>query len=200
VVTWTLLSFILGSLPFSLWMGRLIARADIRRYGDGNPGAFNAWRAGGWQAGIPALLLDFLKGAMPVALAHYGAGLGGWALVMVSLAPILGHAFSPWLRLRGGKAIAVTFGVWTGLTLWVGPITLGFTLGLALAAQRTDAWSAVLGMAALLVVLLLRASPWPFLAIWAGNLAVLLWRHRAELREPPQVRPWLRKVWKREPW
>ncbi len=188
VLLWTALGFFAGSLPFSVWLGRLVARADVRRYGDGNPGAANAWRAGGWRAGVPALLLDYLKGATPVALARFGAGIDGWGLVPVALAPVLGHAFSPFLRFRGGKAIAVTFGVWSGLTLWAGPTVMGLALTLAVAVNRTDAWSAVFGVMVLGAYLLLSGAPAPLLAVWAGNLALVLWKHRRDLRTPPRAR------------
>jgi glycerol-3-phosphate acyltransferase PlsY len=191
---WAVLGFCSGSLPFSVWLGRLVARADIRRYADGNPGAANAWRAGGWRAGLPALLLDYLKGAAPVALARFGAGIDGWPLVPIALAPVLGHAFSPFLRFRGGKALAVTFGVWSGLTLWTGPTVLGLALTLAVALNRTDGWSALFGLFALGAYLLFsRASP-TLLAVWLGNLAVVLWKQRHDLRTPPRPRSWLRKL------
>jgi glycerol-3-phosphate acyltransferase PlsY len=191
-VFWLILAFISGSLPFSVWLGYLLCNVDIRRYGDGNPGATNAWRAGGWRAGIPALLLDFLKGAVPVAAAHYGAELSPWALSAVALAPVLGHAFSPFLRFRGGKALATTFGIWTGLTLWVGPTTLGLTLALVMAINAADAWSVMLGMLALLVSLLLQQACLPFLAVWAGNLVILIWKHWHDLHTPFRTRAWLR--------
>lgn len=52
VLFWTALGFLLGAVPFSAWLARLVG-ADVRRYGDGNPGAANAWRAGGWKIGLP---------------------------------------------------------------------------------------------------------------------------------------------------
>lgn len=125
---------------------------------------------------------------MPVALARFGAGIDGWGLVPVALAPVLGHAFSPFLRFRGGKAIATTFGVWSGLTLWVGPTVMGLALTLAIALNRTDAWSAVFGVFVLGVYLLLAGALGPLLAIWAANLALVLWKHRRDLRTPPRLR------------
>ena len=68
------------------------------------------------------------KGALPVALAYYVFGVSGWGLMPVMLAPILGHAYSPFLRFKGGKAIAVTFGVWTALTVPFGPFVMAFSL------------------------------------------------------------------------
>ena len=114
---WFIIGFGCGALPFSVWVGRLALRTDIRSYGDHNPGATNVIRAGGWQWGALALLLDYFKGAIPVGVAHFFMGLEGMALAIVALAPVLGHAYSPFLGFRGGKAVAATFGIWTGLTL-----------------------------------------------------------------------------------
>jgi chlorobactene glucosyltransferase len=77
----------------------------VRRFGDGNPGRASAWRAGGWRLGFPALLLDYLKGALPVGLAHYVAGLSSWMLVPLSLAhrwrwPVLSAAIGQYMLFR----------------------------------------------------------------------------------------------------
>jgi glycerol-3-phosphate acyltransferase PlsY len=193
-VFWTLIGFAMGSVPFSYWLGRSTVRKDIRDYGDGNPGAANAWRAGTWRLGIPALLLDYLKAAVPVSLASYRYGIAGWALVPVALAPVIGHAFSPFLRLRGGKAIAATFGVWTALTLWEGPTVLGLSVGIFRQLQSADGWAVMLGMSSWLCCLVLSRTGTPLLlAVWCGNMAILIWKHRQELRRPPQLRPWLRR-------
>src|SRR6185369_17175691 len=111
------LGFFSGALPFSAWLAHGLAGAELRQVGDGNPGAANAWKAGGWRVGALALVLDYLKGALPVAVAHFGWHLAGFPLGAVAVAPILGHAFSPFLKFRGGKGLTVTFGAWTGLTL-----------------------------------------------------------------------------------
>src|SRR5512136_624311 len=120
--SWTLFGFILGSIPFSMIFARLLARTDIRTVGDGNPGGTNALKAGGLKAGLPAILLDIFKGFLPVYLAQR-SGLAGWSLLPVCVAPVLGHAFSPFLRFRGGKALGATGGVWVALIgLWTFPV------------------------------------------------------------------------------
>jgi glycerol-3-phosphate acyltransferase PlsY len=198
VLFWTVVGFVLGSLPFSYWLGRSTLHMDIRGYGDGNPGAANAWRAGTWRLGIPAVLLDYLKGALPVGLARYGAGISGWALVPVALAPVVGHAFSPFLRLRGGKAIAATFGMWTALTLWQGPTVLGLSVGVFHWLQAVDAWTVMLGMATWLCCLCFSETGTPpLLAVWCGNMAILMWKHRQELRRRPRLQPWLGRLLQR---
>ncbi len=191
VLYWTTVGFLMGSLMLSLWLGRLFLGVDVRRYGDGNPGAGNVWRAGGgWQLGIPAALLDYSKGAIPVALAHYGSGVSGWSLVPVGLAPFLGHVFSPFLRFHGGKGVAATFGIWTGLTGLGGPLAFGVTSGVLWRLQRADGWTMVWGMVGLLAFLLLRAPEAPLFAIWTVNAGLIAWRHRHDLHEPMRLRSW----------
>jgi glycerol-3-phosphate acyltransferase PlsY len=188
---WTGLGFLLGSMPFSLWLGHLFLRADVRRYGDGNPGATNAWRAGGWRVGLLALCLDYLKGALPVGLAHFNLGVSGWGLVTVALAPVLGHAFSPFLRFRGGKALAATFGIWTGLSLGEGPIILGFLLGLFLFVQDSDGWAVLLGMLVFGGHLALQQAGFYSMVIWGINTLLLAWKYRHDLGRTLRPRPWV---------
>lgn len=190
VILFSLLGFVLGSLPFSLWLGRIAARGDVRTVGDGNPGAANAWELGGWKAGLPALLLDVGKGAFPVLLARLRTDLTGWALLPVALAPALGHAFSPWLRFRGGKAIATTFGVWTALTYWEVPTVFGLSLAAIRSVQGSDAWTVALALPVVLGFLLLRGAEPCSLAAWGGTAGLLLWTHRRGLRGGPWWRRW----------
>ncbi|MBC7221129.1 glycerol-3-phosphate acyltransferase [Candidatus Bipolaricaulota bacterium] len=185
----SLLGFALGSLPFSVWLGRIGARDDIRRHGDGNPGAANAWRAGGWRIGLFSLVLDVTKAALPVALARTLGDLWGWGLLPVAIAPLLGHAFSPWLGFRGGKAVASTFGVWSALTYWEVPTVLGLLFALLRTVQAVDAWTVVLSFPVVALFLVLRgAEPW-LLATLGANLVLLVWTHRHDLRSPPRWRP-----------
>ena len=190
---WTVLGFLAGAMPFSLWLGRWLLRDDIRLYGNGNPGAVNAWRAGGWRIGVLAILLDSLKGALPAGLAQLWSGLSDWYLLPVALAPVLGHAFSPFLGFHGGKAVAVTFGIWCGLTAWEGPTVLGCLFGFFLLIQTVDAWAVTLGMSCFALYLLLRQFGAPVLMICAGNLLVVAWKHRRDLGHAPELRGWLRR-------
>ncbi len=184
-VLWITVAFLLGSLPFAVWLGRL-AGVDPRRVGDGNPGMTNAWKAGGWRIGLAVLVLDFAKGAMPVALARWAWGWHGWPLIAVTLAPVLGHRFSPFLRGRGGKGMMALLGVWTGLTSWQGPLMIGplLTLG-TLGLRLSDGWTLVLTLAALLPAILLGRWGGEALALW-GFSALMIWAgYRHTLHWPP---------------
>ena len=191
---WTLAAFISGSIPFSLLVGRLALRTDIRQYGDHNPGATNVVRAGSLGWGILAAILDMLKGGIPVGLAWYAGGLSDWALVPVALAPILGHAFSPFLRFRGGKAIATTGGVWGGLSYGLVTAALATFLLLWYAVLKIEGWAVALGMVTFMALLLILGSHPSLYAIWVGNFLILVYKHRDDLAKAPGLRPWLRRV------
>jgi glycerol-3-phosphate acyltransferase PlsY len=196
IVLWTLIAFLSGSIPFSVIVGRLAADVDVRQYGDHNPGATNVLRATGWGWGALAGTLDTLKGAVPVGIAWFMLGIHGWGIVPIALAPLLGHAYSPWLGFRGGKAVATSFGVWTGLTLGAGPIMLGILLSLTFAVVIVAGWAVVLTMFGFggFVWLQYGAFQPELMAIWLVNLALLAWKYRADLRQPPGIRPWLMRL------
>jgi glycerol-3-phosphate acyltransferase PlsY len=191
ILLWTTLGFLLGSIPFSYLLARLFGHVDLRTVDDGNPGAVNAWRAAGGRVGLPACLLDFLKAAVPVGLAGWVFGVSGWGLLPIALAPIVGHAFSPFLGFRGGKAVSTTFGTWSGLTLWEVPMVFGGFLGLFVLLQTADAWSVLLAMFCLLAYLVAQDSEGVLLVIWVANLLVIVWKHRKPLRETMELRPYV---------
>ena len=103
-------SYLLGSIPNGLIFGKLIWHKDLRQFGSKNIGATNAWRVIGAKAGILIFLLDFLKGALSVSLAKTFIG-DEWVMVGAGLLAILGHTFSIFLNLRGGKGVATGLGV-----------------------------------------------------------------------------------------
>jgi len=177
----TILGYLSGSLMFSVWLTRLRGE-DLRAVGDGNPGAFNAFVAGGPMIGSASLLLDVLKGAVPVAAALHLVGTGGWWLPPVILAPVVGHAFPLFERFRGGKALAVTFGVWTGVTTWEVPCVMGAAMAIGrLVLRLEDARSAVLGMVVLVLFVAARYRSLPLSAAALLCAAVVIWGHRREL-------------------
>ena len=108
--------YLLGSTLFAYVLPKLTRHIDIRQMSeDGNPGTYNAFRYGGTVCGICVLLLELLKGFFPVWLCERTVGLQSPWFAAVMAAPVLGHAYSVYHRGRGGKAIAVSFGVLLGL-------------------------------------------------------------------------------------
>ncbi len=187
----TSVSFVLGSLPFAVWLGKWLGHCDVREAGDGNPGTANAFKAAGRKVGVPVLVLELGKAGVPVGLANWVFGFGTWALVPVALAPIFGHAFSPFLGWRGGKAIAVTYGAWIGLTGWLLPLALAVCMGICFGVQKGDAWAVVGGMALFGVFLLAVGAPLALLVVWMVNFGVLAWRQRGEFAGTFDLRGWV---------
>lgn len=181
-------SFVMGSLPLAVWLGRTGLKKDIRTYGDHNPGAFNVLRAGGFLWGGLAIILEITKGALPVGLAAGQFGIDGWGLVACAIAPIIGHAFSPFLNFRGGKALAVTFGVWIGLTIWPLPLIILLMLVLWYLIVTVSGWAVMFTFAGVGVYLGLTQAPWEHFAVFWLNLAVIIYRHRADLAQPIRLR------------
>ena len=108
-IAFTLLGYLLGSIPFGLLLTRAAGLGDIRRVGSGNIGATNVLRTGNKALAAATLLLDGLKGAVAVLLASW---LGGHeAVLWAGVGAVLGHAFPVWLGFKGGKAAATSYGV-----------------------------------------------------------------------------------------
>ena len=116
--------FWIGAVPFGVLVGRLFYRRDIRAEGSGNIGAANALRTLGRKGAAVVLLLDALKGALPVFLVTLTGGSTAVA-ALAGGAAVLGHCFSPFLRGRGGKGVATSYGVVWALA-W--PAAVAFTL------------------------------------------------------------------------
>ncbi len=132
-------AFWLGACPFSVWIGRWFFGKDIREYGDGNPGAANVFRAGGHKSGYLAVILDIAKGVPFVVLAHSLFGLPEVTVMGVALIAILGSALSPLLRFRGGKSLAITFGVLLALPQHEILVTFAVFMGLGFLFMEVDA-------------------------------------------------------------
>ena len=186
-----LLLFISGSLMFSHWLG-LLLKKDITKLNDGNPGASNLWQSAGAGWGLLGILLDFMKGYLPLALLIWSGKITGWLLIPAGVAPILGHAFSPFLLLKGGKSKTVTFGVWSALTDF--EVSIAYAVVLALMQiliklfykkgtndNRIDAWTAVLGMLLIGPYLIIRGFSAYIIIIWIINTLIFIFVNRKML-------------------
>jgi glycerol-3-phosphate acyltransferase PlsY len=124
----TIAAYLVGSLSFAVIVSRIMGLNDPRTYGSKNPGATNVLRSGSKAAAIVTLLLDALKGWVPVALVKaFGQpyGLEEGTIALVALAAFLGHLYPVFFRFVGGKGVATALGVLVGIS----PV-----LGLAAAA------------------------------------------------------------------
>lgn len=191
---WTVVTFLVGAVPFAVWIGRYGLHKEITQYGDGNPGATNVLRAGNAYWFALALLLEISKGAAPVGVAYYLFGWQDWRVLPVALAGPLGHTFSPfwgWQRGKwaaGGKSVAAAFGVWIGLTLWQMPLVALVALLLWSWLIRPAGWAVMGALSVMLLALGLWLQDPLLLGVWVGQGVLLAWTHRADLRQRPRWR------------
>ena len=113
---WIVLGYISGSVLYAYWLPKLVRGVDVCALSeDENPGTFNVFEHCGAWFGSLVLLLELGKAFCPVHLAMQVLASDRWPFAFVVAAPVVGHAFPLWRRLRGGKAIAAAFGAALGL-------------------------------------------------------------------------------------
>lgn len=132
-----ILSYLVGSIPASVWVGKAFYGIDVRDHGSGNAGATNAFRVLGWKAGISSIVIDIGKGVFAAGvvaslrLDALPAGLEFWQVetvvrVLAGLAAIVGHMYPVWAGFRGGKGVATAAGVFLAIT----PVTMSIVLAI----------------------------------------------------------------------
>ena len=140
-----LAAYLIGSLSFAVIVSRFMGLNDPRSYGSKNPGATNVLRSGNKLAAVATLLLDAIKGWLPMALLQWqGAayGLGDGALAAVGLAAFLGHLFPVFFSFKGGKGVATAAGVLFGVHWLLGLACMG-TWALVAYVSRYSSLSAL---------------------------------------------------------
>ena len=112
------LSYVLGAMPSSYWVSRLVRGIDLREHGSGNLGATNVFRIVGPGWAVPVMIVDVAKGFFPVWFfpGLIGANVG-WTLAFGGAA-IFGHIFSFWVGFKGGKGVATSAGVLLAIAPW----------------------------------------------------------------------------------
>ena len=124
----SLLAYFSGSISSGVWIGKTFKGIDIRTVGSKNSGATNAYRNLGAVYGIMTLVIDALKGYLPLLVASK-MGVSEKYIVVIGLIAILGHSFSCFLNFKGGKGVATSLGVFLFLApKAIGIATLGFLI------------------------------------------------------------------------
>ncbi len=134
----TLAAYAVGSLSFAVIVSRVWGLNDPRTYGSKNPGATNVLRSGSKAAAIVTLLLDALKGWLPVVLVRYYGkpyGLEDGTLALVALAAFVGHLYPVFFRFIGGKGVATALGVIVGINPLLG-LAVGASFGILVFFSR----------------------------------------------------------------
>nr|WP_145546421.1 glycerol-3-phosphate 1-O-acyltransferase PlsY [Variovorax boronicumulans] len=184
----TLAAYLLGSLSFAVIVSRVMGLSDPRSYGSKNPGATNVLRSGSKAAALITLLLDALKGWLPVALVvWYGErfGLQEGTVALVGLAAFLGHLYPVFFRFQGGKGVATALGVLFGVDWLLGLAAALTWLIIAFFFRYSSLASLVAAVFAPVYYLFGNGLAWyadKRIALALGAMALLLfWRHRENI-------------------
>ncbi|MCW9706942.1 glycerol-3-phosphate 1-O-acyltransferase PlsY [Fodinibius salsisoli] len=196
-----LLSYLVGSIPSSIWVGKLVKGVDIRNYGSGNAGATNTFRLLGWQPGVAVLLIDFFKGfasAYWISQLAYFIGSGPVALfpywevdsflrIVCGVVAVVGHMFPLYANFDGGKGMATAAGMLCGIE----PVSVGITFGVFLIVMLVSRFVSLASLVAafiypLMLVVLRYGLGWPIdgsILIFGAIVGIgIIIKHRGNIR------------------
>jgi len=176
-------SYLIGSLSFAVIVSRMMGLQDPRTYGSQNPGATNVLRSGSKAAAVLTLLLDAVKGWLPVFLVQRLPGMGMDAVIAAcALAAFAGHVWPVFFRFKGGKGVATAAGVLFGVDPWLGLATMATWLIVAYFSRYSSLAAVAAAVFAPAFYLLGAKVVWsgaPVIALSIGAMsAVLLYRHK----------------------
>ena len=183
-----LAAYLLGSLTFAVFVCKLLGLPDPRSYGSNNPGASNVLRSGSKLAALLTLLLDALKGFIPVMLIKlYGEpyGMGAGTMALVGLAAFFGHLYPVFFKFKGGKGVATAAGVIFAMNWPLGLATLGSWLIIAYFFRYSSLAALVAAVFAPVYYLMGDGVAWnaekPITAALIVMSAMLVYAHRANI-------------------
>ncbi len=180
----TLAAYLIGSLSFAVIVSRVMGLNDPRSYGSKNPGATNVLRSGSKAAAVITLLLDALKGWLPVILVRWFGrpyGLEEGTLALVGLAAFLGHLYPVFFRFQGGKGVATALGVLIGVDAFLGLAVCASWLIIAFFSRYSSLASLVAAIFAPTYYVIGAGIAWylekPILLMMVIIAVLLFWRH-----------------------
>lgn len=176
-----IVSYLLGSISFSVLIAKGMKGIDIRDHGSGNAGATNTLRVLGKGPAITVLLLDALKGVGAVWLGVWlSSSPTYWVPALCGIAAILGHNWPIYFRFRGGKGIATTIGVLATLCL-LPSLAAGVVAILAIVFTRYVSLGSLIFVTLTPIILLFLGYSAPIITVSVIIWALAVWRHRANL-------------------
>ena len=173
------IAYLIGSLSFAVIVSKLMGLSDPRSYGSKNPGATNVLRSGNKWAAVLTLLLDALKGWLPVMLVRWKSaelGLEDTTIAFVGIAAFFGHLFPVFFRFQGGKGVATAAGVLLAFEPWLGAATLLTWCLVAALSRYSSLASVAAALFAPFYAMLFFDRPRMSLAVTMMSL-LLIWRH-----------------------
>jgi glycerol-3-phosphate acyltransferase PlsY len=176
----TIVAYLLGSIPTSVWISRAFFNIDIREYGSGNAGATNTFRVLGVKAGIIVFIVDILKGFLAVNLIHftkyYIPHSGDYINIqlLLGIAAMLGHIFPIYVGFKGGKGVATLFGVICAISFYPTLIMAGIFFLTLILTRYVSLSSMISGFSFPVLIIVIFKETTPTLVIFSLIMAVLM--------------------------
>jgi glycerol-3-phosphate acyltransferase PlsY len=178
-IAWLALTYLIGAMPFGLLVAQAFCRTDPRKSGSKNIGATNVARTCGFKYGLLVLVLDILKGYLPVLIAmNFSHSI--FFLSLTALAAVLGHMYSVFLYGKGGKGVATTLGVFLALV----PEAIFWAILVCIAVIFLTGYVSLgsIALVSFLPVVLIVTGQWKILYLSLIVMALIFWKHRENIQ------------------
>ncbi|MBQ3853106.1 MAG: glycerol-3-phosphate 1-O-acyltransferase PlsY [Anaerovibrio sp.] len=172
-------SYLIGSIPNGLILGKAIWGVDLRKHGSNNIGATNAWRIIGKKAGVSIFLLDMVKGVIGAGLGIFYAG-SPLAGVLCGILAVIGHSWSIFLGFKGGKSVSTGLGVLMMLMPKVAFIVFLVWLAVVFVTQYVSLGS-IIGAALVPVLAYIFSMPMEYFVFGVLAAVFIIYRHKANI-------------------
>jgi len=175
-----LLSYLIGSIPFGYLVGKYLKGIDIREYGSGNIGVANTFRVMGTKYALLVLAGDCLKGFFPIVLARWLVIERIEFYLFVGLVAIVGHNWSVFLRFKGGKGIATTYGVLLAFYPYIA-IVAAVIWGAIVLTTKFAALGSIVSVFSMFILSFLFKTPMEFKIFIVFIFLFAILRHRSNI-------------------
>lgn len=189
-IIYLLATYLIAGIPSAYIITKLMLKRDIRDIGSGNVGATNVYRVGGIKMALPVFLFDFLKGLIPTLLSIFILGRNVEISILVAIVAIIGHILTPYLKFKGGKGAATSFGAF--VVIFPLPVAVSvIVFALTAALSRMVALGTIMSAIALPLMYYLLGNvlglsvPFPFsyyvLALMVIICIFIIFKHKANI-------------------
>jgi glycerol-3-phosphate acyltransferase PlsY len=180
-----IMAYLIGAIPFSVWVGKIFYGKDVRNYGSNNAGATNTFRVLGIRAGAIVLFLDIVKGAIAVSLAYYMGNIAFheekfvYYQLGLGITAALGHIFPVYLHFKGGKGVATFLGVGISIFPEAALICIAVFLLVFLVTRYVSLGSIIASLIFPLVLIFYnQIQQWPLIVFSVSIPLIIIYTHR----------------------
>ena len=180
IITSAILGYLIGSIPFSYFIGKKTKNLDLRQHGSGNLGATNVVRVAGKKAGIVAFILDLLKGVGAYIAGFVIMGIPGAAIS--SGFAVIGHCYSVFTNFRGGKGVSTTYGILVAFNplLAISLLVIQFII---VKATKYMSLGSILSAISIPILGLIYKMPREFIYLSIFLAIIITYRHKGNIKK-----------------